>query len=96
MIKIIGFCGSRIKNGNMEALLADALSQAGNHSDVETELITLAEKKINPCNHCNWCIGNQTADVAPGFSLRNTSQICGLSMQSLGEVHITTSWRWRQ
>ena len=62
MIKIIGFCGSRVKNGNMEALLADALSQAGNHSDVKAELITLAGKKINPCNHCNWCIENQTED----------------------------------
>lgn len=62
MIKIIGFSGSRVKNGNMEALLADALSQAGNHSDVETELITLAGKTIGPCNHCNWCIGKQTED----------------------------------
>ncbi len=62
MIKIIGFSGSRVKDGNMEALLAHALSQAGNHSDVETELITLAGKKIGPCNHCNWCIGNQTED----------------------------------
>jgi multimeric flavodoxin WrbA len=62
MIKIIGFSGSRVKDGNMEALLADALFHAGSHSEVETELITLSDKKIGPCNHCNWCIGKQKED----------------------------------
>jgi multimeric flavodoxin WrbA len=60
MINLIGICGSRIKEGNMEALLEDALSHAGRHQDVEAEAISLAGKEINGCNHCNWCIKKQS------------------------------------
>lgn len=60
IIKLLGICGSRIKNGNTEALLKDALSRADEHQDVECELMVLAGKEIGPCNHCNWCIKNQT------------------------------------
>lgn len=62
MIKILGISGSRVKNGNMEALLTEAFSQAHQHSQLESELIYLAGKEINPCNHCNWCIKSQTKE----------------------------------
>jgi len=62
MIKLLGISGSRVKNGNMEALLREAFSQVQQRQEVETELIYLADKDINPCNHCNWCIKSQTAD----------------------------------
>jgi multimeric flavodoxin WrbA len=60
MIKIIGICGSRVEAGNVEAYLKSALAHAVGQSDVETELINLAGKKIEPCLHCNWCLRKQT------------------------------------
>jgi multimeric flavodoxin WrbA len=62
VIKLIGICGSRVKDGNMEALLCEAMTHAREQSDVDAEVITLWGKQINGCNQCNWCIKNQTAD----------------------------------
>lgn len=59
MIKIIGLCASRVKNGNMEALLAESFAHANAKEDVEAEIINLVGKKIGPCIHCNWCLKNQ-------------------------------------
>ncbi len=60
MIKIVGLCGSRVKDGNMEALLEEALSHGKQRHGVETELITLQDKEIKGCIHCNWCVKKQT------------------------------------
>jgi multimeric flavodoxin WrbA len=62
MIKLLGISASRVKNGNMDALLKAAFFQAQQNREVETELIYLAGKTINPCNHCNWCVRKQTED----------------------------------
>ncbi len=62
MIKIIGLVGSQVKNGNVNALLEDAFSQAGKAGDLTAEIIPLAGKKIGPCLHCNWCLKNQTPE----------------------------------
>ena len=62
MIKLIGLCGSRVKDGNVAALLEDALSQTKKLKDVSAEVIPLVGKKIGPCLHCNWCINKQTPD----------------------------------
>ena len=62
MIKLLGVSGSRVKNGNMEVLLEEAFSQVQQDEELETELIYLAGKEINPCNHYNWCIKSQTED----------------------------------
>jgi multimeric flavodoxin WrbA len=62
MIKIIGISGSQVKEGNVSALLEDALSQTKKLKDVSSQVITLAGKKIGPCLHCNWCINKQTPD----------------------------------
>lgn len=62
MIKLVGICGSRVKQGNMEAFLDEAMNQARQHQDVEAESIALWGKEINGCNHCNWCIKNQSPD----------------------------------
>ena len=62
MIKLLGICGSRVKEGNMEALLREAMTHARKQSDVDGEVITLWGKEINGCNQCNWCIKNQSAD----------------------------------
>jgi multimeric flavodoxin WrbA len=62
MIKIIGISGSQVKDGNVSALLEDALSQAAKVEDVSFEVINLAGKKIGPCLHCNWCVNKQTPE----------------------------------
>jgi multimeric flavodoxin WrbA len=60
MVKIVGVCGSRDKEGNMEALVARALSHASEQEAVTTELIPLYDKKIEGCIHCNWCVRKQS------------------------------------
>jgi multimeric flavodoxin WrbA len=60
MIKIIGISGSPIKKGNVERCLEEALNFIKEESDVSVEIITLSEKEIRGCIHCNWCVKNQT------------------------------------
>jgi multimeric flavodoxin WrbA len=62
MIKIIGICGSQVKDGNVSALLEYGLSPIKNLKDVSSEIINLAGKKIGPCLHCNWCVNKQTPE----------------------------------
>ncbi len=58
-IKILGICGSPIKQGNTEAFLREAMEAAGKIDGVDTELIALAGKNIQDCIHCNWCLRGQ-------------------------------------
>jgi multimeric flavodoxin WrbA len=60
MLTIVGVCGSRIKDGNMEAFLAKALSHAGAQDGVRAELIPLHDKRIEGCTQCNWCVRKQS------------------------------------
>lgn len=62
MLRIVGISGSRVKDGNTSALLEATLDHARRQHEVDTEIISLANLNIAPCNHCNWCIRNQTAD----------------------------------
>ena len=55
-LNILGLCGSPIKGGNCEKLLNVALKAAEDTGDVETELISLADKRIEYCRHCQKCI----------------------------------------
>ena len=41
VIKLVGICGSRVKQGNMEAFLDVAMNHARQHQDVEAESIAL-------------------------------------------------------
>lgn len=61
MIRLLGVCGSRVKDGNMEALLRDSLSAAAG-DDAAFEIVDLAGRKVGPCLHCNWCLKKQTDD----------------------------------
>lgn len=58
-IKILGICGSPIKGGNTEVFLEEALKVAREMNGVSTEIISVAEKKIEGCRHCNWCVNKQ-------------------------------------
>lgn len=55
-VNILGLCGSPLKGGNCEQLLKVALKAAADTGDVETKLITLADKRIEYCCHCQKCI----------------------------------------
>ncbi len=61
-IKLLGICGSPVKEGNTEVFLIEALKELGNGKGVEGEIITLAGKKIGNCLHCNWCVRKQTPE----------------------------------
>ncbi|MFC1886660.1 flavodoxin family protein [Thermodesulfobacteriota bacterium] len=60
MIKVIGISGSRVKGGNMDALVQKAVSRLDQYEDATGEMISLADKTINGCIHCNWCVRKQT------------------------------------
>ncbi|MBM3133224.1 MAG: flavodoxin family protein [Chloroflexi bacterium] len=57
-MKVLGVCGSLVKGGNTEELLKYAL-QLAQKEGVETRLVTLADKSIGDCVHCNWCLTRQ-------------------------------------
>ena len=54
-VKVLGVSGSPRKGRNTEQLLRAALDAAA-ELDVETELVSLADMKILPCDGCNVCI----------------------------------------
>jgi len=58
-IKVLGICGSPFKDGNTEVFLRQSLEAAQGIGDVETQLITIADKDISDCRQCNWCIIQQ-------------------------------------
>ncbi|RKY00528.1 MAG: flavodoxin family protein [Spirochaetes bacterium] len=53
-MKVLGICGSPRKDANTEIALREALKII-EEQGIETELVTLAGKKIEFCNHCNAC-----------------------------------------
>jgi multimeric flavodoxin WrbA len=58
-VKIVGISGTPIKDGNCDKLVQAALAAAGEIEGIETEFITLADKEIGACSHCQWCIENR-------------------------------------
>lgn len=59
MVKILGISGSPRKASTYHALEI-ALQAAASKGGVETELISLKGKKIEPCRHCNYCKKNDS------------------------------------
>ena len=62
MIKILGITGSPVRGGNTETLLKEALGVTASEPEVQTEVLNLSSLQITGCQHCNWCIKNQTTD----------------------------------
>jgi len=62
-INILGISGTDIKDGNCDTLVKEALKGADEIGEevggVETEFVTLADKEIVRCKHCQWCIKNR-------------------------------------
>jgi len=57
-VKIIGISATGIIDGNCDKIMKVALETAAGFDHVETEFITLADKEIMTCKHCQWCIEN--------------------------------------
>ncbi len=54
-MKVLGIVCSPRKGGNTEILMKEALSSAGD-SGAETELLTLYDKNMKPCDGCYSCL----------------------------------------
>jgi multimeric flavodoxin WrbA len=61
MIKILGICGSPVKDSNAKLILSEALKSV-EQEGVQTELFEVNGKNFEDCTHCNWCMARQTAD----------------------------------
>lgn len=59
-IKILGVSATPIKDGNCDKLTQAALKAAAAEKDVTTEFVTLANKKIAYCLHCQYCMKNRS------------------------------------
>jgi multimeric flavodoxin WrbA len=57
--KILGISGSPINGGNCDKAVLAALEAAAGVNGVETEFITLADKEIASCMHCQECVLEQ-------------------------------------
>lgn len=62
MIRILAIAGTPVKEGNTEALLKEALSVTSSDPKVQTEIFNLSGLQIAGCQHCNWCLKNQTPE----------------------------------
>lgn len=59
-VRILGISGTPIKDGNCDTLVREALKAAEEAFEgVETEFITMADKEVAVCTHCQWCIENR-------------------------------------
>lgn len=59
-VKILGISGTPIKGGNCDVLVQEALQAAAALGEVETQFLTLSDKKIEMCRHCQHCIEQKT------------------------------------
>ncbi len=58
-VKILGICGSPVKDGNARALLQAALASQDGQPGVSSEIVSLAGAGVGDCIHCNWCLRKQ-------------------------------------
>lgn len=61
-LRVLGICGSPVAGGNTQVLLEAALQAAASQPQVETQMVSLAGKRIEGCRHCNWCLVKQTEE----------------------------------
>ena len=63
-VHILGISATPIKDGNCDTVVKEVLKSAKELESKElggvtTEFITLADKEIAMCKHCQWCIENR-------------------------------------
>lgn len=54
-MKIVGICGSP-RDGASSFLLKKALNELENEEGFQTKFISVKDKNISPCTHCNFCV----------------------------------------
>jgi len=59
-VTILGISGSPVKDGNCDKLVQEALKTATEVEGVETEFVSLADKDVAMCTHCQYCIQNRS------------------------------------
>lgn len=67
-MKVVGIVGSPRSEGNTEALTRIALEEVQKEG-LETELISLAGKKIEPCDGCRSCLKTDKCHIKDDFEL---------------------------
>lgn len=65
MIKILGICGSPVKDGNAMTFLQEVINSIISN-DIETKIISVSDLTISDCKHCNFCIRKQTKESICG------------------------------
>lgn len=58
-VKILGISGTVVKAGNCDKLVQEALKATAELENVETDFVTLADKNVAVCQHCQFCIENR-------------------------------------
>jgi len=58
-IRILGICGSPVRDGNAQVLLNEALGSLGEDPGITTRLFPLSGRTFSGCLHCNWCVRHQ-------------------------------------
>jgi multimeric flavodoxin WrbA len=61
MIRVLGICGSPVKNSNTESILKEALEAIG-QEDVQTDFFGVQGKNVKDCIQCNWCMAKQSKE----------------------------------
>ncbi|MBT7186412.1 flavodoxin family protein, partial [Candidatus Bathyarchaeota archaeon] len=54
MVRVLGIVGSPRKGGNTEIMVNNAL-EAARSEGAETEIVLLAENRVEPCDGCGVC-----------------------------------------
>jgi multimeric flavodoxin WrbA len=65
-VKVVGIVGSTRRGGNTEILTQIALDEI-QREGIETELIRLAERKIQPCDGCRGCVESGKCHIKDDF-----------------------------
>jgi multimeric flavodoxin WrbA len=65
-VKVVGIVGSARREGNTEILVRLALEEIEKEG-LETELISLAEKKVKPCDACRTCSSTGKCHIKDDF-----------------------------
>lgn len=82
-MKVVGIVGSPRKNGNTEYLVRIALDEISKQ-DIDVELITLHDKKINYCIGCDYCKKNNECYIDDDMKIltKKVKEADGIIMSS--------------
>jgi len=68
MVRVLGIVGSPRKGGNTEIMVNNAL-EAARSAGAETEIVLLAEKRVEPCDGCGVCSETGKCKIDDDFEL---------------------------